>query len=162
LSPAWIGLIGALGGVTLGGVLAEVSNRFQWKRSEGTRWHEERKGLYARFLAQADEVNVVLQKAEQAGKRGVGSSENDVAEIANGLTALYVSRREIDLVGGKTARDAAGRVTDSLSGFVATQVGPTTEAGRRYQVDAGEQIVERKAAVDAFIAAARKEIGIES
>ena len=51
----WIGILGALAGVLLGGVLAMWNERRRWAREDSVKWQIERRNSYRHFLHAVDE-----------------------------------------------------------------------------------------------------------
>jgi hypothetical protein len=83
----WIGILGALGGVLLGGVLAMWQERRRWTREDSVKWQIERRNSYRHFLHAVDEFRLGTATQSETPK-----DETARATMAEALM-------DIDLIG---------------------------------------------------------------
>lgn len=162
---AWAIVVAGIGGAVAGGLLtggfAWLVEKEHWARSEQTRWLDDRRQLYARFLQATDEV---LQATTLHDIAVGGGDVESLAEAGRRLGAADEAVRrgvaEIELVGGDDEVEAAQRMRQavwSLSG--ANSLRPTNELSaheRQRRLDAA--IREWDEAQKAFKAAARRSL----
>jgi hypothetical protein len=102
-------VIGTLGGVGLGGVIAHLNERYRWRKTEAGRWLDERLRLYADLLAACEEVVRVGSIQAMLGRRSPAEpsdlwiQEYDAATRALGAAdqAVRGTNARIELVGGE-------------------------------------------------------------
>lgn len=130
---AWVPVVGTIGGVIAGGLVTGLIERERWKREDRTRWHEDRRQIYARFLQAADAYSTAgTSLANEIGMRrsdphGADQVEEDkVASAVVNMNAKAEVLRplewEIELVGGKEVRAAADRVVGLATRHVGAEI----------------------------------------
>lgn len=67
-TTAVVGLLSALLGASLGGVLSYVADRRRWEREDRQRWHDQRLQAYATTLDRLTRVFRVLQVSEEVAR----------------------------------------------------------------------------------------------
>jgi hypothetical protein len=104
VDAATAGLIGALGGTVVGGAITWSVERQRLLQAERTRWHDERRVVYAALLKAMQIQRLVLEEPGQPKEtvlRAAGKSWSD-AELALGDVLL-----EINLLASANVRHAA-------------------------------------------------------
>jgi hypothetical protein len=124
-SSAWVGVIGAISGATIGIIGGGLTTWFvetrRWKREDQIRWHPDRRHGYSRFLKAADDYSRAgTQFALAVGSldpSGGGRDELNRAheEVGRAYRGLVPEEFEIELVAGPEVREAAAHVVHLAS-----------------------------------------------
>ena len=141
MNPAWIGVIGALGGVVLGAVVNHITDRARWEREDARLDADRRRGLLERrralavdLVTAADELGSrVWSFVDQRGASPKGWRSDPYvqlqADTIDALTAsMHRSYNELRILGiGDELADAADRllelVVDMINAAFADEVG---------------------------------------
>lgn len=159
MDPAWVAVVGSLGGVAVGGAVTFLIERARWTREDRVRWSEARRALYARLLKALDDENEALNGLADAGDAWAREDDDAVSRATNELFAI---RRDLDLIAGAQVLEAAERVFSAKAFRVAWGLG-AWPLGSREEVVA--QIVagfeELRVSIETLKQAARAELGVE-
>jgi hypothetical protein len=148
--PWWVfGLTGsfALFGVVLAQLSTFVLERHRAAREDRYRWHDERRKLYAHFVACYN----------MAARRLYNEWLNDAAldlDRFDEYNDFMAVKMELSLLASKSVREAADRLSDMLERLCASR----QEADR--QVKLAELFSESHAVRDDFVGVARKALRI--
>jgi hypothetical protein len=157
MSAAWIGVVGSLGGVTVGALSSALVERARWLRAERTRWHDHRLSLYTRFLDATGRLRDAVNRFAAASTTDERTEAIERVKAVN--TEFGPIRSEIELLAGPAVRQAVERIGFAEIQLVAMQALEPSE-------DRGEALVQVMraygAAVEEFKVAARNEIGLEA
>jgi hypothetical protein len=100
----WIGILGALAGVLLGGVLAMWNERRRWAREDSVKWQIERRNSYRNFLHAVEKYP--LGTATQ--------SETPKDETAR--ATMFEALMDIELIGSYRVKALARFIYSVLTG----------------------------------------------
>ena len=158
----WAVVVAGVGGTLAGsigtGAVTWWLEERRWKRSEQTRWLDDRRRLYARFLEAADEILTATSRLALETHAGAAMSVESMHRVAEADRALRAAFSEIELVGGAAEVDAARRLRAAvwdLSG-ANTAKPDDDDAERQTKLDAA--LSEWNSACDAFKQSARSSI----
>jgi hypothetical protein len=158
-------LIGPLAGVVVGGGVAWAIERSRWKRAEATRWHAERRRVYAAFLRAAADVHwassfIGVVGVARATRSSKGDFEQGLERFQEALDEWYRVHFEIDLLAGPKVRAAAQEVRSVISHSLALthQIETPTDPGT-FRRETKTVMDDLLAAIGAFEHEVRREIG---
>lgn len=167
VDTAWVGVIGTLGGVALTSAIGLVRDKRQASDIKATRWHDERRRVYAAFLKAADNYHragrdaaTSLVASVSAGGEAVDTTE-PLAAMAHARDQVADLTWEIALMSGDTVRQAADELyvaTQSSFAAIGASVGRYASPNALERLTKTEQA--HRAAVEAFRVAARTEIDV--
>jgi hypothetical protein len=166
MMAAWIAVIGSLGGVAVGGGVSYFIERTRWRQAETTRWHDQRRELYARFMRAADE----LRAASAAVGNVVNLPENDesvraaLARMQAAGARLDPIRWDLELLAGADVGLAVAQIHSLTIRRMAIQLAlaeaKTEKAFDEQLQNLSSEMSEWRSAVAVFRNAARREIGL--
>ena len=169
MGQAWVALVGALGGVLLGGVMSLSTATFthRWQLSErqderSERMRNKREESSVAFLLAADrflsEVDVAFAVGAAANDDGAGSKSELVSRSSEDLVSAIKQRQETYIRVTVTNGDAVRRLAlEYLKNLQEIQAAVSEADHTRYSnaMDAGTAVRER------LRDAIRRELGVE-
>jgi len=156
MSSAWVGVIGSLGGVSVGALASSLLERARWRRTERTRWHDHRLALYVRFLEATKRLHDAINDFAAVPEADRFRALKEVGGVNAELVPI---QSEIELLAGAEVRRTVGLVNFG-------QIRMLEIAARDPRDVRGDELSERlrayRAGREEFTAAARSEIGLDT
>lgn len=172
---AGFGVVGTLLAALLTQWAAHRHEERRWQREDRTRWHQERRECYLRFLVTVDRVQAGLRAVPALPIDGHGPPEgSQLAETSTLLAAvgaqeneLFERLEEIKLLGSPAPVDAAARVFDAFKKVKDMIPADSWQPSAHAEMQAfhAELQTATSKLIDArrtFRSAAREELGIET
>jgi hypothetical protein len=131
VSSAWVGVIGSLGGVAVGAAATALIESVRWRRTERTRWYDDRRRVYAAFLTAADAFNAAGRRFGWAiGEASQDPTSRDAASVLldAAQSGLAAAQRDVDLIGGAAAAAAANDVANLTVEILFGRIALTTHS----------------------------------
>ena len=169
MGSAWVGVVGSLGGVAVGGFLSYALTRAQWRHEREVRWLPDKRGVYLRFIQTADDFQTsydLLFEAFSRERRGEDVPGDPALAIDRYLSAAGAHAgliRELSLLAGPEVRAASARAWDAMIELTSERIRQATDPSTADDIlgQPSPALDEFRSAITGFETAARRELGID-
>jgi hypothetical protein len=161
MSDPWIAVVATGIGAAVGAFATFSAQWLQWRRERAARWDVSRKETYSQFLSASEQCHSALWQIAYSAKRDRDKEFPADWDKANAAYKdLTYQRDAVELLAAPASANAAQEVFKRLQDFK-QEIYEKYKSNRQALRDEEDYLAVYQPLRDAFLAATRRELGIE-